>query len=122
MSISILVYLNNFGNHTRDFTYIKDVCEIMYRLMNLGLKKSHQVFNICSNKPIKITSILKWINLNFDKKPYIKKRKFQLADVKKTHGNNAKINKYIKKNKYYKAEEALNNTCSWYKKYWKVYY
>ena len=25
-------YLNNFGDHTRDFTYISDVCEIMFKL------------------------------------------------------------------------------------------
>ena len=29
-------YLNNYGNHTRDFTYIKDVCEIMYKLLKKG--------------------------------------------------------------------------------------
>ena len=32
-------YLNNYGNHTRDFTYIKDVCEIMYKL----LKKENKI-------------------------------------------------------------------------------
>ena len=26
-------YLNNFGNHTRDFTYILDACEIIEKLI-----------------------------------------------------------------------------------------
>ncbi len=115
-------YLNNFGNHTRDFTYIKDVCEIIYKLTKKKLKENHQIFNICSNKPIKITNILKIINSNFKKKPLVKKRKFQLADVRKTHGNNNKINNHINKRKYYNIKEALMNTCSWYKKFWKIYY
>ena len=77
-----IFYLNNFGNHTRDFTYIKDVCHIMDLFIKKKIKKSHQIFNICSNRPIKITSILKYIDINFSTKPKIKKRKFQLADVK----------------------------------------
>ena len=27
---SIKFYLNNFGNHIRDFTYINDVCKILF--------------------------------------------------------------------------------------------
>ena len=115
-------YLNNYGNHTRDFTYIKDVCEIMYKLLKRRTNKTHQVFNICSNRPIKITKILKFINSNFNKRPKIYKRKFQLADVKKTHGSNSKIRNYIGKKKYTNIKIALNNTSKWYKKNWKVYF
>ncbi len=115
-------YLNNYGNHTRDFTYIKDVCEIMYKLLKRRTNKTHQVFNICSNRPIKITKILKFINSNFNKKPKIYKRKFQLADVKKTHGSNSKIRNYIGKKKCTNIKIALNNTSKWYKKNWKVYF
>ena len=115
-------YLNNYGNHTRDFTYIKDVCEIMYKLLKKRLDKTHEVFNICSNRPIKITKILKFINLNFKKKPKIYKRNFQLADVKKTHGSNSNIRNYIGKKKYTNIKIALNNTSKWYKNNWKVYF
>ena len=114
-------YLNNFGNHTRDFTYINDVCDILYKLLNKKIIKSHQIFNICSNNPIKITSILNYIDSNFNIKPKIKKRKFQLADVKKTHGSNIKIKKYLNKKKFSDIRLSLNNTCTWYKKNWKIY-
>ena len=33
-------YLNNFGNHIRDFTYIDDVCEIIKRLILSKNKKN----------------------------------------------------------------------------------
>ena len=115
-------YLNNYGNHIRDFTYIKDVCEIMYTLLKKKIDKSHQIFNICANSPIKITSVLKFIDLNFIKKTKIIKRKFQLAYVKKTHGDNRKIKKYLNKKFYTDIREALKNTCSWYKINWKIYH
>jgi len=117
-----IFFLNNFGNHTRDFTYITDVCEIMFKLLKKKIYEKHQVFNICSNKPIKITTILKYINLNFSLKPKIKKRKFQLADVKKTHGQNKKIKTYLSKKHFYDVQIALNQTCAWYKKNWKLYF
>ena len=116
-----IFYLNNFGNHTRDFTYIKDVCQIMDFFIKKKIKKPHQIFNICSNRPIKITSILKYIDSNFSVKPKIRKRKFQLADVKKTHGNNKKIKNYVNKKSFDNIKKALADTSIWYKKNWKIY-
>tara|TARA_Y100000741_G_scaffold361365_1_gene345193 strand:- start:1206 stop:2171 length:966 start_codon:yes stop_codon:yes gene_type:complete len=114
-------YLNNYGNHTRDFTYIKDVCEILHKLLHRKNKFNHQVFNICSNKPIKITSVLKIIDSYFNKKPKIIKREFQLADVKKTHGSNNKIKKFVRKKKFFNIKKALNSTSNWYNDNWKIF-
>ena len=50
-------YLNNYGNHTRDFTYISDVKEILYLLLKKKISQN-EVLNICSNNPVKITKIL----------------------------------------------------------------
>ena len=55
------------------------------------------------------------IDLNFDQKPQIRKREFQQADVKKTHGNNIKIKNFVNKKNFFNIKKALNNTCSWYK-------
>ena len=114
-------YLNNFGNHTRDFTYIKDVIEILYKLFTKKLKKKNIVVNICSNKPIKITKVIKIINKNFQLKPKIYKRGFQKADVKKTHGNNNLIKKISLKYNFFSTIKALNNTVNWYQKHWKLF-
>ena len=46
-------YLNNYGNHTRDFTYINDVTEILYKLLVLKFLGSNTVVNICSNFQLK---------------------------------------------------------------------
>ena len=84
-------YLNNYGHHTRDFTYINDVNKILYHLLNKKHPFKHSVFNICSNNPIKITKILDLIDKITKKRPRIIKRSFQKADVLKTHGNNSLI-------------------------------
>ena len=113
-------YLNNYGNHTRDFTYIEDVKEILFLLLKKKIE-NNTVVNICSNNPVKITRVLNIINKKFRYKPKIYKRSFQKADVKKTHGSNSKIKYLYNKKKFTPLEIALNNTCNWYKKNWKIF-
>ena len=114
-------YLNNYGNHTRDFTYIDDVMDILYKLMRIKLSENNTIINICSNNPIKITKVLNFINKYFQKKPKIFKRSFQNADVKKTHGSNSKIKKIIKKNKFTDIKISLLKTIKWYEKNWRLF-
>ena len=61
MSVIIkkIFYLNNFGNHTRDFTYIGDVVKILKNLLLNNKKlKDKDILNICSNKPINLGSVI----------------------------------------------------------------
>ena len=112
-------YLNNYGKHTRDFTYILDVSRIISKLVFSKKKFKHEIFNICSNKPIKLTDIIKKINFLTQKKPKIFKRKLQLADVVKTHGANKKIKNFIGNQNFTSIEHGLKNTVEWFKKYYK---
>ena len=115
-------YLNNFGNHIRDFTYIDDVCEIIKRLiLSNNKKKYHQFFNICSNNPLNLSKIINQINKLTFKKPRIFKRSLQKADVIKTHGSNKKILSKIGKMKFTKIEIGLEKTLDWFKKYYNFY-
>ena len=107
--------LNNKGNHFRDFTYINDVTEILYSLVNKNLKKKYDIFNICSNNPIHIGKMINNImkNLLNIKVKMIKKNKL---DVYKTHGDNSKINKILKYYKFIDFNLGFKNTYNWYKK------
>ena len=112
-------YLNNFGNHTRDFTYIFDACEIIEKLLFSKKKHlKHQVFNICSNNPIKLLDIISELNRLTDKKPKIYRRRLQEADVIKTHGSNKKILSIIGNKKFIPIKDGLLNTLNWFKQYY----
>ena len=108
-------YLNNFGKHVRDFTYIKDVNEILFKLIKKNIKNKNIIFNICSNNPIKITKVLNLIDKFTYKKAKIIKREFQSADVYKTHGDNSLIKKTVKFKKFTKIEKGIINTVNWFK-------
>ena len=112
-------YLYNYGNHFRDFTYIQDVNNIISRLIKKEFK-NHKIFNICSNKPIKITNIIKTINELTGIKCKIFKTSLQKADILKTHGDNIKIRKYLNYNKFYNIKNGIFNLVNWYKSYNKI--
>ena len=114
-------YLNNYGNHLRDFTYINDVTKILENLTMKRKKiKKFEIYNVCSNKPINLEKVIKFMNKN-NIKPRLKKVGLQKADIYKTHGNNKKIIKITKFNKFTTLEKGLVNTLSWYRKFYKFY-
>jgi len=107
--------LHNFGKHSRDFTYIDDVVKIMFKLMQNNKKlKDNDVLNICSNKPISLNEIINFLKKN-KINPRIKKVALQKADIIKTHGNNAKLLKYIKYNRFASWKESIIKVIDWYK-------
>jgi len=114
------IYLYNFGKHTRDFTYISDVIEILVKLVKIKDKKYYQnnIFNICSGKPINLITYLKFIDKIYGKNCKIKKITKQKIEIIKTHGSNAKIKKLIKKKKFVDYKEGLRNTVNWFKSYY----
>jgi len=108
--------LHNFGRHTRDFTHIDDVVEILYKLLLRNNKlKNNDILNICSNKPINLTKIISFMMQN-GVKPKISKVKLQKADILKTHGDNKKLFKYIGFKKFNNWRVSVKNLITWYKK------
>ena len=107
-------YLNNYGNHYRDFTYVKDVVDNIWLLINKNIKNKHLIVNVCSNNPVSLKFILDRLNKVFGK-PKIIKRSKQIADVYKTHGDNYKINQITKFKKYTNINIGLDNLINWVK-------
>ena len=107
-------FLNNFGNHFRDFTYIKDVTKNLKLLLNKKFRKKNVILNVCSNKPINIIKVLTDLDKEFGR-PIIKLRSKQNADVFKTHGCNKKLIKITKFKKFTNIKVGILNLIQWVK-------
>ena len=105
-------YLNNFGNHLRDFTYIGDIIKILNKLIKLN-KFTFDKVNICGSKPVNIKKIFtKFIKEhNFRNFTLIKKNK---ADVLNTHGDNKLLKKIINFSKFTSFSSGFKKTKKWY--------
>jgi UDP-glucuronate 4-epimerase len=108
-----IFYLNNFGNHDRDFTYIGDVVKILHRLIYKKFNK-HEIFNICSNKMINIMKVIKIFKKNNNLK--VKLTKMHKADILKTLGSNEKIKKVLNIKKFSIFEERFSEVFKWFLK------
>tara|TARA_Y100001970_G_C14252759_1_gene873047 strand:+ start:5282 stop:6241 length:960 start_codon:yes stop_codon:yes gene_type:complete len=105
-------FLNNSGNHYRDFTYIKDVTDICSKLITKKIKKKHSIFNVCASNQINILDLTKKITKKFFNTK-IKNIKANKADVYRTFGDNKKIKKFLKLKKFTNINLGLKKTIEW---------
>ena len=117
-----IYHLNNYGNHVRDFTHVDDVLIIINKLIIKKIMKNFQIFNVCSNKPIKMNILISIMQKYIKKKAIIKKISHNKVEVFKTHGDNSKIKKYLKIKKFKNIIHELKKIIDWYeeKEIWKI--
>ena len=108
----------NYGKHFRDFTHVNDVAETVYKItkMKQGNKKTYQIFNVGSGKPIKLMKIIKYLEKYIGKKAKIKFLKKQPGDMKGTFAKNENLKKIIGFKQKVNIKEGLKNFVDWYKK------
>ncbi len=115
-------YLNNFGNHSRDFTHVDDAVNIIDKLIKKKIKNNYMIFNICSNNPINIKQLINKINMKIKIKTKIKKIQKNNIEVLNTHGDNQKIKKYLNIKKFKNIFKEIPKIIDWYdkEKIWKL--
>lgn len=113
------IELFNNGKHIRDFTYIDDVVNYIEKIIKIipKGKTPYNVLNIGSNKPKTLAYFISIIQKNLNKKIKINKIAFQKGDVYKTHADNSKIKKLLKKEFYTNFEKGIREFIGWHRKY-----
>ena len=76
------------GNQSRDYVHVKDVAKAFY--LAAISKNKNQIFNLGSNKPIKINNIIKLV-----KPTKVEKIPNRPGEPRKTHANISKIQKML---------------------------
>jgi len=109
-----IFYLNNNGNHLRDFTHINDIVKILYKIVKFSTKKYHEVFNICSSKPYSVKNFIS-VSKKFIKNIKVKNKSKDLADVQDTHGCNFKIRKITRYKNFKNIEREIQLIIKWFK-------
>jgi UDP-glucuronate 4-epimerase len=115
------IELFNNGNHARDFTYIDDVINGIYSLINKPKNKKipFNIFNIGNGNSKKLKEYIKLIEKNLDLKAKVKKLPIQLADIKKTHSDISNLNLYTGYTPKINIEIGVKRFIDWFKEYYK---
>ncbi len=122
----------NHGQMERDFTYIDDIVESIYRLIdavpksgekqeNLTFEKAPcEVYNIGNNNPEKLGEFINILEEKIGKVADKNYMDMQDGDVVRTYADVSKLNKTIGYKPTTTLEKGLGKFVAWYKEYYKV--
>ena len=115
----------NNGKHSRDFTYVDDIVQGIYRIIvskNKNSKKKipYQVFNIGRGKSEKLMDFIKEIENNLKIKSKKKFLPLQKGDVEKTYADTSKLFKNFNYKPKISIKIGIKNFVNWYTRYYKI--
>ena len=124
----------NYGNHTRDFTYIDNIVDNIIILSKKVPKKNKRfnyykpknnlstapfrILNIGNTKPEKLRDFIKEIENNLGKKAKIKYFKLQKGDIEKTVSDMSETRKITKLKKTISIKKGIKEFINWYLLYY----
>jgi UDP-glucuronate 4-epimerase len=132
------IKIYNKGDHIRDFTYIDDITDGIIKLLKLDLKKDlnfnlknpspsssicpWRIYNIGSNKKIKLMEFIHLIEKILNKKAKIQYLPLQKGDVKTTYANISKIKSDAKYKPSTDLYKGVSKFINWYLNYYNYKY
>ena len=115
------IELFNKGKHQRDFSFIDDVADSIFKIILKPPKGKipFRAVNIANGKSKKLKEYLKLLEKNLNIKSKIKKLPMQKGDVKKTHANIIQLKKLIKANPKTSIDVGVQKFVKWYRNFYK---
>ena len=126
----------NNGNMIRDFTYIDDIIEGVFRVIfktatpNNNFKKSnpnsanswapYRLFNIGNSNPVNLKEYIETIEKNIGKKAIKELLPMQPGDVKATAADTKLLEDWIGFKPNTSIEDGVNKFVNWYKIYYEI--
>ncbi|MEX0609986.1 MAG: NAD-dependent epimerase [Balneolaceae bacterium] len=123
----------NKGEMARDFTYIDDIVESLYRLMNViptpnpdwnsdapdpgSSSAPYRLYNIGNNSPVHLMEFINIIQEEVGKKAKMNFLPMQPGDVHKTWADSSDLYKAINYSPSTTLQEGIRSFVSWYKEY-----
>ena len=124
----------NFGNHTRDFTYIDDIVEGIIKTIDSPSTGNNNwnsikpdpatskapwcIYNIGNNKPVKLMDYVKALEKALGKKAKINFLPLQPGDVPDTYANVDNLKKKFNYKPATSVIEGVSNFVKWYKEFY----
>ncbi|HHL32239.1 MAG TPA: NAD-dependent epimerase [Oceanospirillales bacterium] len=126
----------NYGNHTRDFTYIDDIVEGIIRVLDntpvanddydfsqatpATSSAPYRLYNIGNNKPVKLMDYIKAIEDALGIKAEMELLPLQKGDVPDTEADVSKLIKDVDFKPSTSVTAGINRFIKWYRQYYKV--
>ncbi len=126
----------NYGDMVRDFTYVDDVIESIFRLLQKDIKidadfdffkpnpasswSPYMIFNIGNSKPTKLTEFISAIEQKLGIKAKKELLPIQQGDVAITSANTQKLQEWVDFKPNTTIEKGIDSFIEWYLDYYKI--
>ncbi|QGQ45085.1 NAD-dependent epimerase/dehydratase family protein [Metabacillus sediminilitoris] len=118
------IEIYNYGKMKRDFTYIDDVIESIYRLMKKGPLADqavpHKIYNIGNNQPVELTDFIQILEKEIGKQATKTFLPRQPGDVLETYADIDELIKDISYKPLVTIDEGIPQFVKWFKQYYKI--
>ncbi len=108
----------NKGDMMRDFTYVDDVTESVYRLVKKEIVNEYRIFNIGGEHPVNLLYFVETLEKNLGKEAIKVFKEMQPGDVKITVADSSDLAVYIGYKPETKIEDGLERFVKWFRKYY----
>lgn len=108
----------NNGDMERDFTYIDDVIESIYRLAKKDIVLDYKLFNIGGEHPVNLLYFIETLEKALGKKAVKIFKEMQPGDVKKTFADSSELAAYTGYKPGTRIEEGIELFVKWFKHYY----
>ena len=126
----------NYGNHTRDFTFIDDIVDGVIKTLDVpaspnidwdgkkpdpsSSKAPWRVYNIGNNSPVQLMDYIEALEKCLNKKAKKNYLPLQSGDVPDTCANVDNLKKYFNYKPSTSVNDGISKFIKWYKNYYKV--
>lgn len=120
------IQLYNYGNMERDFTYVDDIVESIYRVMKKSFEpetfkdKQYYIFNIGNHRPEKLSKFVEYIEREIGKKAKKEYVEMQPGDVPSSFAEVKDLVEWIDYSPSTTIETGIKNFINWYRDYYNV--
>ncbi len=126
----------NYGNMQRDFTYIDDIVEGIFRTIEKPAEENknfnaenpdpatsfsaYRIYNIGNNAPVKLLDFIKAIEDNLKKKAKLNMMPMQMGDVASTYANISELSEDFGYKPKTPVEVGVNKFIAWFREFYNI--
>lgn len=108
----------NKGDMMRDFTFISDIIEGMFKVINDSTKaKGYRIYNIGNSMPINLKEFIETIEVLLNKKAKINYKEIRQGDVVKTYSDVSALQMDYQYKPHTNLQTGLASFIDWYQDY-----
>jgi UDP-glucuronate 4-epimerase len=108
----------NYGKNWRDFTFVDDIVDVIFKVLMSPQPTGHRIFNIGNNCPVTVLDFIKALEEISGRKADLEMLPAQPGDVLATHANIDSLNAAVGYMPTTDLRKGLEKFVDWYRKYY----